>query len=598
MAKRPLICKQFQIELKQKLKIKRIDELKKFTRDEISRLPLPMDDRAAILHTSMMLRIGAEPRTEWCKALAGFEIAEAAILLFEFRKSIVESPTSLSKKMFFDNIALSTIDAFFTVFDAADFYAGRRQIGFFETPAAQMAMEDGLISSFEHAAPNIRLFADGFRTSKLFADLLPLSIYSLYTLLNSFCGREYDTQNFDWKAMSEELCLLSKETLSQDLLAEVRDALAYVELGLKNLQTVLRLREHEIFDKHTKWRVLVLEDDPDGPYDASVDRQNQSRELHKYYREHRNPLGCFIDMTRHLNEQVKSVKANDLENDPRPFTDRDFDLSTDVAHLLSTPVRICYDSPAWQVYERDGEYLGTDQLNPWLSDAKTGLGFALITFCDERAKRLPQDSLAKRLWTRVVAEFLCVQQYSIDTFPFSRDDAESIVKLARDAAKEEWIERRIANMKSDGRKSIQELLESILENQQQGSAQHPTSEQQEPGTDQWQVNSEMKECIESRQPKMRGRKSGRTGAKYDQFIAAKKLYEDPGSDFFENAYGAAARVLGWTGTAKKGKYVHELQGYSLCGSHTGVSTLARRLSRKLPITGRTRKPGRKVKRLK
>lgn len=98
--------------------------------------------------------------------------------------------------------------------------------------------------------------------------------------------------------------------------------------------------------------------------------------------------------------------------------------------------------------------------------------------------------------------------------------------------------------------------------------------------------------------KKRGKKSGRTGDAYDQFIAAKKLYEDPKSTFFHNANGAATKVLGWIGTAKDGKYQHTLAGYSRCGTYSGVKSLARQVSRSCTPTGDKRRPGRKLKRRK
>ena len=93
----------------------------------------------------------------------------------------------------------------------------------------------------------------------------------------------------------------------------------------------------------------------------------------------------------------------------------------------------------------------------------------------------------------------------------------------------------------------------------------------------------------------RGRKSGRTGEPYDQFLAAKKLYEDPKSTFYHNANGAATNVLGWFGTAKDGHYQHALKGYSSCGTYEGVKSLARRVSRECNKTGTKRTPGRKPK---
>ena len=93
----------------------------------------------------------------------------------------------------------------------------------------------------------------------------------------------------------------------------------------------------------------------------------------------------------------------------------------------------------------------------------------------------------------------------------------------------------------------------------------------------------------------RGRKSGRTGDAYDQFVAAKELYEDPQSTFYHNANGAATNVLGWIGTAKNGHYQHALKGYSRCGTYEGVKSLAKRLLRTCNPSDTKQKPGRKLK---
>ena len=93
----------------------------------------------------------------------------------------------------------------------------------------------------------------------------------------------------------------------------------------------------------------------------------------------------------------------------------------------------------------------------------------------------------------------------------------------------------------------------------------------------------------------RGRKSGRTGDAYDQFVAAKKLYENPESTFYHNANGAATKVLGWVGTAKDGHYEHALKGYSLCGTYAGVKSLAKKISRTCNPSGAKRNPGRKLR---
>lgn len=93
----------------------------------------------------------------------------------------------------------------------------------------------------------------------------------------------------------------------------------------------------------------------------------------------------------------------------------------------------------------------------------------------------------------------------------------------------------------------------------------------------------------------RGRKSGRTGDAYDQFVAAKELYEDPQSTFYHNANGAATNVLGWIGTAKNGHYQHALKGYSRCCTYEGVKSLAKRLLRTCNPSDTKQKPGRKLK---
>lgn len=425
----PLFTPEYELEIKQTLKLDSIDDLAKFDREKISQLPLPDDKHTTALMAATEYRLRNAPEAKWSTAFTDRETAESAIFLYGIRREVDKGGTKFdrlhcildSRKDYdglrFRKLVLDLIDAFFDVFDAADFYSGLRQIGFYETPAARiMEHTHALIRILDEATNEPGRFYHGFKLSQLDPSILPLVIHALLSFLDSICHKNLFAKEFDIKELETNLGWSPDLEANEDDKIYFHRTLADVSLTLKELLTELRIREHEVYDLHPEWEIVV------GEYNMSQDRQNQSRALHAYCEKHVdrngvNPVRHFVEMTNFLNSGEAHIT----------------DYLTWLKNLLETPPAYSYESKVAAIESADQDSEITAQINPWIVDAKKSMIEALRAFCDRRANALSPEGKARELWLLVNAK-IRLASHGVET------EAKAIVDTIKQAAERELVE--------------------------------------------------------------------------------------------------------------------------------------------------------------
>lgn len=405
-------------------------------RENISQMPKSDKDRTALLFEALKHRLKDAPDKDAAAVFASWDTAETAIFLYGIRNDVGKGGTKFdqlhcildSRKEYdglrFKKLILDLIDAFFDVFDAADFYSGLRQIGFYETPAARiMAHTHALIRILEEATNEPDRFYHGFKLSKLDPSILPLVIYALLSFLNSVCHTNLFAEEFSIKELETNLGWSPDLEANEDDKIYFHRTLADVSLTLKELLTELRIREHEIYDRHQEWEIPV------GDFNRSKDRQNQSKALRAYCDKYVdkngvNPVRHFVEMANFLNSGEANIT----------------DFLTGLKELLETPPSYSYESEI-EFIENAGDSLVNDQINPWIVDAKKSMLEALRTFCDRRANALPPESEAREHWLHVSEKIRSAyQRQTIEA------KAVEIIQKIEEADEQESVERRLGGV--------------------------------------------------------------------------------------------------------------------------------------------------------
>lgn len=387
-------------------------------------------------------------------ACAGSDIAQ----LSDFREELLSKRASHFCAYPFYQLSLGVVDTIFNILDAADFYAGQRQIEFNDTPAIKM---EGLIATLDSERGDPRNLARYSRDSGIDNHLLPLALYALFALLERLCEgmkeRVHGINVDDLSGFFYQFKNASNGKIHGDdsyfTINDFQTSLDRISYDLKNLQSFLRLKEHEIYDQHPEWEVIDPGEDPDTSFDGREDRRNRSAALHAFYEQHGNPLEDFEEMTDLLacryefDKPTPASSASDL----RPFLasvkgvnldgeveeSAPWDFSTELKKLLSTPISIEIALPD---YTRTpyGENTATLHLNPWIAAAKAKMWNAFNAYCRKREAKLP-DGITKELLKKRAAELI-----------FSRRDNEAAITPAQELTKKSENNRK-PNRKRKGK---------------------------------------------------------------------------------------------------------------------------------------------------
>lgn len=438
----PLFTPEYELEIKQTLKLDSIDDLAKFDREKISQLSLPDDKRTTALMAATKYRLRNAHEAEWSAAFTDYETAENAIFLYGIRREVDEGGTKFDRLhcildcrkdydgLRFRKLVLDLIDTFFDVFDAADFYSGLRQIDIYETPSRRMASEHGLIGWLDTARRDIDNFVRWFKCSKLDPRLLTLSLHALFRLLDKVCGTQFYPPSFEQQSLVQSLTWFAEGEGDEIETDYLKTTLQRISTALKDLQTALSIREHKVYDRHPEWEITVGTDDDGGPsYNSAKDRLNQSKELCAYYEKYGNPLGRFEEMADMLNADNHVL-----------------DALPELEKLIAMPVSYSYESETAWIENADRDSLVIDQINPWIVDAKKSMVEALRAFCDRRANALSPEGKAGEHWLHVSEKIRSAyQRQTIEA------KAVEIIQKIEEADEQESVERRV-NAKAKARR--------------------------------------------------------------------------------------------------------------------------------------------------
>lgn len=408
--------------------------------EKTAALDLSAEEAGAVLFKQLKEETGKYPKAKFNPTLTSHETCCVAIQLCRYRSALLKSAKEIGKKTLFNSIAITTIDTFLSFFNALDYYAGLRQIELDKTPAAKMADDGGLIWLWEKAEECPPALVKGFESGKIQTDLLPLVTDALQTLLNEIFITNEEARYVSLDDFEDHLKQLAEAPTDKKREEYFLYTIRRLVLVLKDLQTAMSLRDHELYDEHPDWPCEGYEEDPSGPFDCRESRRDFAMAARAYLEEHGNPLSRF--------ETVLDNLENRPPDDPRPFVNWQYDYSDEIRTLLSMPVSFYYDDPVGQIVFDDPSMKGVGRLNKWIVDAKDRFCIKLCKHFDNRADASPADGLARKLWTRAVAEMLSIQRFGLDRFPMDKDAADRIVNLAIMASKEEWIERRLAKKKN------------------------------------------------------------------------------------------------------------------------------------------------------
>lgn len=423
-------------------------------REKISQMSEPVEKRTALLLDLLKRKLQNAPDKEAASALASWDTAVAAILLYDAEKEIAGNREKHLCGLFFCQFLISAIDKYFAIIDAAEFYAGARQIDIHDTPALRMAVKGGFIDEIDSAKKSPANMMRGYLQSGVDNRVIELAFSSLDSLLRSLCHADNEKPFIRWDDFGGFFYQFTNTATNEEMFGpnpaadidDFKEELGRISLLFKNLQTTLRLREHEVYDLHPEWEVLTYIS-KDKSFHAEKDRQNQSAALRGYYEKFGNPLGRFEMITAFLLGQQDETSAIPAGSDPRPFltptsTSQSWDYSAELEALLIMPIRFSYESPDNVITSYYHESTVEASLNPWLADAKLNMCTALVSFCRERAKCLSKGGKANDRWMRAIAELLSSRRNGEEVITLSQEQSKTFMNAVNDAAKEEWIECR------------------------------------------------------------------------------------------------------------------------------------------------------------
>lgn len=427
----------------------------KDVRENASPISVDRDKRIAVLLKQLNRKLKDTPNSDAASVLASYETADAAITLHDAQREVLAIRKSHLNSLGFCTLLLDVIDTYFAVLDAAEFYAGARQIDIHDTPALRMTSKGGFIDILDSDKKLPANLIRGYLASGLDNNLISIAFGSLDTLLRSLCKTNEEEPPIRWDEFGGFFYQFANTATNEEMFGpkpapdidDFMEMLGKISLLFKNLQTALRLLEHEIYDQHPEWEVTYHTGGPTGDFKAEKDRQNQSAAFHDYYEKFGNPLGRFETVTSYLNGGQSETSAIPAGSDPRPFltpasSNQLWDYSAELELLLMTPVCFSYESPVNAITSYYHESTVEGSLNPWLADAKLNTCTALVSYCRSRAKCLLPGGKANDLWMRAIAELLSSRRDSEQVITLTQGQAKAFMAAANEAAKEEWIERR------------------------------------------------------------------------------------------------------------------------------------------------------------
>lgn len=454
-------------------------------RERISQMSEPAEKRTALLLESLTRKLKNAPDTSAAAALASLNTAEAAILLYDARKEVAGNRKKHLGGLFFCQFLLNVIDTYFAIIDAAEFYAGTRQIDIHDTPALRMAAKGGFIDNIDSAKKSPANMIRGYLQSGLDNRLIERVFSELDLLLRSLCKTGEEDPFVKWDAFGGFFYQFTNTATDEEMFGpnpapdidDLKEELERLSLLFKNLQTALRLHEHGIYDLHPEWGVTFHAGGSRGELNVAKYRRNLSEAFHDYHDKYGNPLEGFETVTAYLRGAFHPENPLPIGGAPFAFLtptrfSSSYDYSEDLAKLLSTPV--CF---SYLTLDSGGEdTTAADSPNPWIANAKAEMCEALYDYCQRRVTALPPDSAAKKGWLRAVALLLQSRRNGNALITLTEEKAKAFIEAANDAANEEWIERQTGGGKSMDTPATQRVtdetilrkLDDIAQNQKRG----------------------------------------------------------------------------------------------------------------------------------